>query len=61
MVCVDDFILSDSNYNVVIGVIYQLSVHFFLKDLDPLNYFVGIYVFHTSIGLLLSKSKFVIF
>jgi hypothetical protein len=43
---------------VVDALLVDLKSDFALKDLGPLNFFLGIEVRHLSDGLLLSQSKY---
>ncbi|GJV35108.1 putative RNA-directed DNA polymerase [Tanacetum coccineum] len=57
LVYVDDIIVTGNNKGTIDNIICQLGFAFALKDLEPLNYFLGIeIVLHVS-GILLSQKK----
>jgi hypothetical protein len=59
LIYVDDIIILGSSTMVVTHLLAQLRDAFAVKDLGPLNYFLGIQVRHTSQGLLLSQQKYI--
>ncbi|GJY03854.1 retrovirus-related pol polyprotein from transposon TNT 1-94 [Tanacetum coccineum] len=57
---VDDIIVTGNNKGTIDNIICQLGSAFALKDLGPLNYFLGIeIVLHVS-GILLSQKKYIL-
>jgi histone deacetylase 1/2 len=54
LVYVDDFVLTGNDSSFVKSLIQQLSDQFSLKDMGPLNYFLGVEVVSTYAGLFLS-------
>ncbi|GJR54038.1 retrovirus-related pol polyprotein from transposon TNT 1-94 [Tanacetum coccineum] len=60
MVYVNDIIVTSNNKGTVDNIICQLGSAFALKDLGPLNYFLGIKIaLHVS-GILLSQKKYML-
>ncbi|GKB84552.1 putative RNA-directed DNA polymerase [Tanacetum coccineum] len=60
LVYVDDIIITSNNKGTISNIICQLGSAFALKDLGPLNYFLGIeIVLHVS-GILLSQKKYIL-
>jgi hypothetical protein len=59
LIYVDDIIILGSSITVVTHLLAQLCDDFVVKDLGPLNYFMGIQLRHTSQGLLLSQQKYI--
>lgn len=59
LVYVDDIIITGSNLSVVTKVIQKPSAQFSLKDLGPLNYFLGVEVQQEVDGILLSQCKYI--
>ncbi|GKC51385.1 putative RNA-directed DNA polymerase [Tanacetum coccineum] len=60
LVYVDDIIVTGNNKGTIDNMICQLGSAFALKDLGPLNYFLGIeIVLHVS-GILLSQKKYIL-
>ncbi|GJS83866.1 retrovirus-related pol polyprotein from transposon TNT 1-94 [Tanacetum coccineum] len=57
MVYVDDIIVTGNNKGTTDNMICQLGYAFALKDLGPLNYFLGIEIFPHVSGILLSQKK----
>jgi hypothetical protein len=55
---VDDIILTVSSDNLRQSIISRLSSEFAMKDLGPLNYFLGIAVTRHDGGLFLSQKKY---
>lgn len=56
---VDDLILTGNSKNLTNSIISFLGAKFSLKDLGPLNYFLGIEVLPKPNGLLLSQHKYI--
>ena len=54
----DDIILMASSDTLCKSIISQLSSEFAMKDLGPLNYFLGITITRTSAGLFLSQQRY---
>ena len=54
----DDIILTASSYSLHESIMSKLSSEFAMKDLGPLNYFLGIAVTRTSTGLFLSQQRY---
>lgn len=60
LVYVDDIIITGNNSSNIRSTIFMLHQNFALKDLGPLNYFLGIQVTPTSTrGFLLNQSKYI--
>jgi hypothetical protein len=59
LVYVDDFVLTGNDSSFVKSLIQQLGDQFSLKDMGPLNYFLGVKVVSTCAGLFLSQHKYV--
>lgn len=59
LVYVDDVILTGNNPSLLKNLIVVLGQKFALKDLGPLNFFLGIEVTRTPSGLILSQSKYI--
>ena len=55
---VDDIIITGNASNQITYLISALSATFDLKDLGPLNYFLGIQITPTKYGLTLSQTKY---
>ena len=55
---VDDIIVTGNNSTQVHNLIAALGQVFELKDLGPLNYFLGIQITQTTHGLTLTQSKY---
>lgn len=58
LVYVNDIIVCLNNINLLHELLRQLSFVFFMKDLGPLNFFLGIEAYFCKDGLLLSHSKY---
>lgn len=59
LVYVDDIIITGGSPKFIQEIISHLSNKFSLKDLGPLNYFLGIEVTRTSAGIFLSQAKYI--
>lgn len=59
LVYVDDIIITGSNEKGIFAVIDKLKTNFSMKDLGPLNYFLGIEASRNSNGLHLRQSKYI--
>ncbi|XP_034681071.1 uncharacterized mitochondrial protein AtMg00810-like [Vitis riparia] len=59
LVYVDDILITGNNDQFVQHVITQLNNQFALKDLGDIDYFLGIQVKHTSVGMHLSQAKYI--
>ncbi|XP_023891177.1 uncharacterized mitochondrial protein AtMg00810-like [Quercus suber] len=57
-VYVDDIVLTGNNPQFLHSLIAQLSVVLELKDLGPLNYFLGLQITKTEKGLLVTQTKY---
>ncbi|GJW53491.1 ribonuclease H-like domain-containing protein, partial [Tanacetum coccineum] len=57
---VDDYVLTASSDGLLQRIISSLHQEFAMKDLGPLNYFLGIYVTRDSSGLFFSQKKYAI-
>jgi hypothetical protein len=55
LVYVDDIIVTSSSPKAIEALLADLKTDFTLKDLDPLNFFLGIEVQHLSDGLFCPK------
>nr|GFB84440.1 copia protein [Tanacetum cinerariifolium] len=60
LVYVDDIIVTDNNKGTIDNIICQLGSDFALKDLGPLNYFLGIEIVSHVSGILLSQKKYIL-
>ncbi|KAG8498559.1 hypothetical protein CXB51_004875 [Gossypium anomalum] len=60
LVYVDDIIIIGNHQASIDQFVIDLDTHFSLKDLGPLNYFLGIEVSPTLNGLFLSQRKYVL-
>jgi histone deacetylase 1/2 len=58
LIYVDDIIVTSSSDCAVSALLKNLNVHFAIKDLGPLHFFLGIEVKRTSDGLLLTQEKY---
>jgi hypothetical protein len=59
LVYVDDIIITGTHSSVISSLIVKLQCEFPVKDLGPLNFFLGIQVTRTSHGLHLCQSKYI--
>lgn len=55
---VDDIIITVRNPHHITSLVAALGYAFELKDLGPLNYFLGIQITPTSTGISLNQSKY---
>ncbi|GJR33310.1 retrovirus-related pol polyprotein from transposon TNT 1-94 [Tanacetum coccineum] len=60
LVYVDDIIVTCNNKGTINNIICQLGSAFALKDLGPLNYFLGIEIVSHVFDILLSQKKYVL-
>ncbi|GJV49286.1 putative RNA-directed DNA polymerase [Tanacetum coccineum] len=60
LVYVDDIIVICNNKGTIDNIICQLGSAFALKDLGPLNYFLGIEIVPHVSGILLSQKKYIL-
>ncbi|GJW02902.1 retrovirus-related pol polyprotein from transposon TNT 1-94 [Tanacetum coccineum] len=60
LVYVDDIIVTGNNKGTIDNIICQLGSTFALKDLGPLNYFLGIEIISHVSGILLSQKKYIL-
>ncbi|GJV58678.1 putative RNA-directed DNA polymerase [Tanacetum coccineum] len=60
LVYVDDIIVTGNNKGTIDNIICQLGSAFALKDLGPLNYFLGIEIVPHVSGILLSQKKYIL-
>ncbi|GJX13011.1 putative RNA-directed DNA polymerase [Tanacetum coccineum] len=60
LVYVDDIIVTGNNKGTIDNIICQLGSAFALKDLRPLNYFLGIEIVPHVFGILLSQKKYIL-
>ncbi|GJS77982.1 retrotransposon protein, putative, ty1-copia subclass [Tanacetum coccineum] len=60
LVYVDDIIVTGNNKGTIDNIICQLGSAFVLKDLGPLNYFLGIKIVPHVSGILLSQKKYIL-
>jgi histone deacetylase 1/2 len=58
LIYVDDIIVTSSSDCAVSALLKDLNVHFAIKDLGPLHFFLGIEVKRISDGLLLTQEKY---
>nr|GEY09675.1 hypothetical protein [Tanacetum cinerariifolium] len=59
-VYVDDIIITSNNNGTIDNIICQLGSAFALKDLGPLNYFLGIEIVSHVSDILLSQKKYIL-
>lgn len=59
LIYVDDIIVTGTDVHLISALIARLQQEFPVKDLGPLNYFLGIQVTRTPDGLHLCQSKYV--
>lgn len=59
LVYVDDLLITGNSMTLIRHVITALSHKFSIKDLGPLNFFLGVEVIPTSNGLFLSQQKYI--
>jgi hypothetical protein len=59
LIYVDDIIVTCSDSSTITSFISQLSTEFAVKDLGPLNFFLGVEVLPVSDGLLLSQHRYI--
>ncbi|GJW25620.1 ribonuclease H-like domain-containing protein [Tanacetum coccineum] len=55
---VDDIVLAASSKILLQPIIASLHQEFFMTDLSPLNYFLGIFVTRDSLGMFLSQRQY---
>ncbi|GKB13852.1 retrovirus-related pol polyprotein from transposon TNT 1-94 [Tanacetum coccineum] len=60
LVYVDDIIITGNNKGTIDNIISQLGSDFALKDLGPLNYFLGIEIVPHVSSILLSQKKYIL-
>ncbi|GJZ88797.1 retrovirus-related pol polyprotein from transposon TNT 1-94 [Tanacetum coccineum] len=60
LVYVDDIIVTGNNKGTIDNIICQLGSAFALKDLGPLNYFLGIEIVSHVSDILLSQKKYIL-
>ncbi|GKF46986.1 retrovirus-related pol polyprotein from transposon TNT 1-94, partial [Tanacetum coccineum] len=60
LIYVDDIIVTGNNKGTIDNIICQLGSAFALKDLGPLNYFLGIEIVPHVSGILLSQKKYIL-
>lgn len=60
LIYVDDIIITGNTTEGVSCIIQGLTLRFSLKDLGPLNYFLGVQVQYSGSGVYLSQSKYII-
>src|SRR4051794_41113432 len=58
LIYVDDIIVTSSSDQAIAILLKVLNVHFAIKDLGKMHFFLGIEVTHTPHGLLLTQSKY---
>jgi hypothetical protein len=59
LIYVDDIIVTCSDSSTITSFISQLGTEFAVKDLGPLNFFLGVEVLPVSDGLLLSQHRYI--
>ncbi|XP_017634631.1 uncharacterized mitochondrial protein AtMg00810-like [Gossypium arboreum] len=55
----DDIIVTGNHQGSIDAFVTSLDTQFSLKDLGPLNYFLGVEVEHTTDGIFLSQRKYI--
>jgi histone deacetylase 1/2 len=58
LIYVDDIIVTSSSDQAIAILLKELNVHFAIKDLGQLHFFLGIEVAHTPDGLVLTQHKY---
>ncbi|XP_014523648.1 uncharacterized protein LOC106779943 [Vigna radiata var. radiata] len=58
LVYVDDIILTGNNNSLLQKLLASFKTEFAIKDLDHLNYFLGLEVHYTTDGVFLSQTKY---
>ena len=58
--CVNDILLIGSNNAALKSCINDLDIHFALKTLGSVNYFLGFEAYRDSSGIYLTQTKYVI-
>ncbi|XP_070668785.1 uncharacterized mitochondrial protein AtMg00810-like [Malus domestica] len=59
LIYVDDILNTGNSTDHIARLIQQLRVLFFMKDLGPLHYFLGMEVHRTATGLHLTQAKYI--
>jgi hypothetical protein len=59
LIYVDDIIVTGSNSTSIAGLIAKLQEDFALKDLGPLNFFLGVEAHTTASGMYLSQRSYI--
>lgn len=59
LVYVDDLILTGNDNSMLDKFVSKLADRFSIKDLGPLNYFLGVEVISMSTGLFLTQHKYI--
>lgn len=60
VVYVDDIVITDDDHDGIVGLKRHLVHHFQVKDLGRLQYFLGIEVAHSKVGVVISQRKYVL-
>ena len=56
---IDDIIITSNDTTYINSLITELGLHFKMKELGHLKYFLGIEVTYTSSGLVMSQMKYI--
>lgn len=59
LIHVDDMVLTGNNSNLIATVTEFLTSHFKIKDLGPLNFFLGIQVTRSADGIFINQQKYI--
>ncbi|CAL8090397.1 unnamed protein product [Prunus armeniaca] len=59
LVYADDLLITGNNSSLVAKFIQLLATRFSVKDLGSLHYFLGVEVFPTATGLVISQQKYI--
>uniref|UniRef100_A0A2N9F2C9 Reverse transcriptase Ty1/copia-type domain-containing protein n=1 Tax=Fagus sylvatica TaxID=28930 RepID=A0A2N9F2C9_FAGSY len=60
LIYVDDIIITCSKATAIDDLLHQLSSDFAVKDLGKLNFFLGIEVLETPVGVILSQQRYIL-
>lgn len=55
----DDVIVTRNNSAMINRLINSLDAKFFLKDLEPLHYFLGFQIHNLEFGFIINQGKYV--
>jgi histone deacetylase 1/2 len=58
LIYVDDIIVTSSSHQAISTLVHDLNIHFAIKDLEDLNFFLGIEVKKIQDGVALNQGKY---